>query len=69
MIRCLTSFCVALMLITPSTMAGDAKLTVRFTVEEPSGVQRCDWPVTSGVPLAQGALKDPNAAALFTRRR
>jgi len=38
---------------------------MKLTVEEPSGVERRGWPVTSGVPLAQGALRDPAAAALF----
>jgi len=37
-----------------------------LAVEEPSGVQRDGWPVTSGVPLARGALADDKAAALFT---
>ena len=38
---------------------------VRLTVEEPSGVARQQWPVSSGIPLAQGALRDERAAALF----
>ena len=38
---------------------------VRLTVEEPSGVSRQQWPVSSGIPLAQGALRDERAAALF----
>ncbi len=38
---------------------------VRLSVEEPSGVLRQQWPVTSGIPLAQGALCDDQAAALF----
>ncbi len=40
--------------------------TVRLTVEEPSGVERVGWPVTSGIPLAQGAVSNPEACALFT---
>ncbi|MHC4402805.1 MAG: exo-rhamnogalacturonan lyase family protein [Planctomycetota bacterium] len=40
--------------------------TVELTVEEPSGVERRGWPVTSGIPLAEGGLKNPNACALFT---
>jgi len=40
--------------------------TVNLTVEEPSGVQRQGWPVTSGIPLAEGALDAPQACALFT---
>ncbi|HUT36640.1 MAG TPA: hypothetical protein VNE39_24335 [Planctomycetota bacterium] len=38
---------------------------VKLTVEEPSGVERKGWPVTSGVPFAQGALRDPSAMALY----
>ena len=39
--------------------------TVPITVEEPSGVDRTGWPVTSGIPLAPGALIDANHSALF----
>jgi len=39
--------------------------TVKLTVAEPSGVERKGWPVTSGIPFAQGALREPEAAALF----
>ena len=38
---------------------------LRLTVAEPTGVARQQWPVTSGIPLAQGALRDDHAAALF----
>jgi len=38
---------------------------MKLTVEESSGVERNGWPVTSGVPFAQGALQDATAAALF----
>lgn len=40
--------------------------TLKISVEEPTGVPRNGWPITSGVPLAQGPLKDAAAAALFT---
>lgn len=56
----LTGFVVA----APGGGAGAAK--VKLTVEEPSGVARQSWPVTSGVPLAAGALVDPQAVALWT---
>ncbi len=36
-----------------------------LTVEEPSGVVRTQWPVTSGVPFAEGALRDEQTVALF----
>ena len=39
---------------------------VALTIQEPSGSARRDWPVTSGVPLVQGDLKDAEATALFT---
>jgi len=39
--------------------------TVKLTVEEPSGVERKGWPVTSGIPFAKGALRDHRASALF----
>jgi hypothetical protein len=37
---------------------------IALTVEEPAGVVRSNWPVTSGVPLAAGALRDPAAVRL-----
>ena len=39
--------------------------TVKLTVEEPTGVERKGWPVTSGIPLAEGQLRDADTAALF----
>jgi hypothetical protein len=50
-------------LIVSLTAADAAEL--RLTVDEPTGVRRAGWPVTSGVPLARGALSDERAAALF----
>ncbi len=38
---------------------------VRLTVSEPSQVARSNWPVTSGVPLPSGALRDADHAALY----
>ena len=40
--------------------------TIPITVKEPSGVDRQGWPVTSGVPLAQGSLSSADQVALFT---
>ncbi|MHC4177883.1 MAG: exo-rhamnogalacturonan lyase family protein, partial [Planctomycetota bacterium] len=60
--RYLTLTCIVLLLF---AWHADAA-TLRISVEEPTGVPRKGWPVTSGVPLAQGALKDAAAAALFT---
>ena len=39
--------------------------SVKITVEEPSGVKRQGWPVTSGIPMTEGALEDADACALF----
>lgn len=52
----------ALLLFVPRTIAG----TMQLTVEEPSGVARAQWPVTSGVPLASGELREASEAALLT---
>src|SRR5262245_51283537 len=39
---------------------------IMVTVADPAGVRRSGWPVTSGVPLARGALRDLRAVALFS---
>ena len=39
---------------------------VAISVVEPSGVTRQGWPVTSGVPFANGALSDDRNVALLT---
>jgi hypothetical protein len=36
-----------------------------LTVAEPVGVARQQWPVTSGIPFAEGALRDDRAVALY----
>jgi hypothetical protein len=47
-------------------LAGPADAaTMKISVGEPSGVERVAWPVTSGVPLPQGVLREAGAAALF----
>lgn len=38
---------------------------VRLTVTEPTGVLRAGWPVTSGIPVAQGELYRHQHTALF----
>jgi hypothetical protein len=38
---------------------------IRLAVQEPAGVARQQWPVTSGIPLARGTLRDDQGAALF----
>ncbi len=42
---------------------------LKLTVAEPSGVPRRGWPVTSGVPFKQGALKDHRATSLVLADR
>ena len=37
---------------------------VKFEVREPQGIARHSWPVTSGIPFAKGALKDPSQVRL-----
>ena len=54
-----------LMLQIAAIQAGE----VPFSIAEPSGIQRTNWPVTSSVPLHRGALSDPEATALLTFAR
>jgi hypothetical protein len=44
--------------------AADRASDVILSVAEPSGVGRSGWPVTSGVPFAQGALRDAGVVKL-----
>ena len=43
----------------------DAQALVPIAVEEAGGVARTQWPVTLGVPLAQGVLRDHRAVTLL----
>jgi hypothetical protein len=47
----------------PRAAASKAQ-TIELTISEPSGLPRKNWPVTSGVPFAQGALAVASDAAL-----
>lgn len=38
---------------------------ISLMIEEPSGVERRAWPVTSGVPLAEGTIRDPSYVRLY----
>ncbi len=40
--------------------------SVPLVVKEPSGIERKEWPVTSGVPLPEGALKNPDNVRLIS---
>ena len=55
---------VLLMLLTLAGNADSDAATVPLVVEEPSGVERRAWPVTSGVPLPEGAITDPSYVRL-----
>ena len=35
------------------------RVSVGLQVVETAGVERCNWPVTRGVPLPGGAVQDP----------
>ena len=48
----------------PAPLSVDAG-EVEFRITEPSGVDRVDWPVTSGIPLARGEVGDASHVALF----
>ena len=52
----------AMLLLVPRALAG----IVELTVEEPAGVAREQWPVTSGVPLAAGELREAGEATILT---
>ena len=54
--------CLCLVTLFAATAIGNQ---IAITVAEPSGVDRSGWPVTSGIPLAQGELRDHRHAALF----
>jgi hypothetical protein len=49
--------------IAPRPLAEKAQ--VAFTVTEPSGVARRNWPVRGAIPLFRGELKDANAVRLL----
>lgn len=47
---------VALILVAAASVQAGSSKKVVLVVKEPAGMARCDWPVTSGVPFAKGAL-------------
>jgi hypothetical protein len=51
------------MLMVAGSANSEAKI-ISLVVEEPSGVERRAWPVTSGVPLAEGTMREPSYARL-----
>jgi hypothetical protein len=52
------------MLSNLSAMAGPFEVITNLELKEPSGVARANWPVTTGVPLPEGALKEAGDAVL-----
>jgi hypothetical protein len=55
----------ALMSVAIVSTAAEAG-SIPLMVKEPSGVERKSWPVTSGVPLPEGALRDPTCVRLLS---
>ena len=46
-------------------LAAQLELITDLELKEPSGIARAKWPVTTGVPLPEGALKQPGDAVLL----
>lgn len=67
--RCIPSCVKSILLSGALTMRWFAFSTgaadIPFTVEEPSGVPRRSWPVTSGIPLARGILFEAGNTTLL----
>ena len=40
--------------------------SIPLVLKEPSGIERKKWPVTSGVPLPEGALGNPDNVRLLS---
>lgn len=38
---------------------------IKLEIEEPSGIQRPNWPVSRGIPFKEGTLIDPSLVTLF----
>lgn len=60
---------VLIILLTLPGNANSKEGTVPIIVEEPSGVERNGWPVTSGVPMAEGILRDSSYVRLSSDGR
>jgi len=58
---------ISLMIALFSLVSSAAGNSVNLTVQEPAGVARAGWPVTSGIPIARGTMQkqDVMHAALF----
>ena len=61
-------FCVLLVWFLTTLTSTASAVEVPVTVIEPAGVARAGWPVTSGIPLARGALHRHQQSALFDAR-
>jgi hypothetical protein len=53
------------MLSNLSALAGPFEVITNLELKEPSGVARANWPVTTGVPLPEGTLKEAGDAVLL----
>lgn len=64
--RWFTSLMIGLFLL-GSSAAGNS---VNLTIQEPAGVARTGWPVTSGIPIARGTMQKQDVlhAAMVTCR-
>jgi len=65
MIRAVVAILVAAVLPTLSAMAGPFETITNLELKEPSGIPRANWPVTTGVPLPEGALENLGDAVLL----
>ena len=63
-----TALCAVLLFIVlvldAETSSSEAAEEITIRVAEPAGVDRSDWPVTSGIPLVSGVLRDGQGVAL-----
>lgn len=61
---CLTSFVILFIgsVCLPSHLTAATEISISVT--EPTGVQRTQWPVTSGIPMAQGVLSQAGNVSL-----
>ena len=65
MIRAVAAILAAGTIPSASAIAGPPKPITVLELKEPSGVQRTNFPVTTGVPLPMGTLDHPGNAALL----
>jgi hypothetical protein len=64
-IRSAAAILVMCVLSSLAAVATSFDVITDLELKEPSGIARASWPVTTGVPLPQGALKDAGDAVLL----